>query len=93
MSTRNNNFSNRNQKGEITVLAMDMAMEKESLDSQSLDSQSLDSKNSSHLASGYIAMIILLIIGFICSMVYIKRNYNTIRQKTINISRSFKDVV
>ena len=84
MSTRNNNFSNRNQKGAITVL--------KALNTAALSSgaaSSTDASSSNKLAVGYIMMIIVFIIALICSAIYFKRNSNLLR----NFKRSFQTVI
>ena len=84
MSTRNNNFSNRNQKGAITVLKAAAL----SLDASSTN-ENASSSGSNKLAVGYIMMIIVFIIALICSAIYFKRNENLLR----NFKRSFQTVI
>ena len=108
MSTRNNNFSNRNQKGAISVIASKSKFEPTLTPThiptprptpiptpipistmQSTDS----SASSSKLSPGYTALIVIIIIGLIGTIIYVKRNYDSLRKKTINLQRSFQAVV
>jgi hypothetical protein len=116
MSTRNNNFSNRNQKGTISVIASKSKFEPTPIPipipipistpipipiptpipipipistMQSTDS----SASSSKLSAGYTALIVIIIIGLIGTIIYVKRNYDSLRKKTINLQRSFQAVV
>jgi hypothetical protein len=95
MSTRNNNFSNRNQKGTIKVIKaldtaakQDPAMQDPAMQDPAM--QDAAAKQNNYLAAGYIVMIVVLCLGLICVGIYIKRNYTDIRKKTINLSRSFQ---
>ena len=92
MSSRNNNFSNRNQKGAINVFASpNMANANANADTNSDTYASANA--SSKLAVGYIFLIIIVCLGLICSGIYIKRNYNVIDKKLSNFKRSFHTVV
>jgi len=89
MSTRNNNFSNRNQKGSLTVMAAKIASTYNSLQSALTNTDTYSSK----LSVGYIALIVIIIIGLIGTAIYVKRNYNLLKKKTVNFKRSFQDVI
>jgi hypothetical protein len=87
MATRNNNFSNRNQKGSLTVL-------KTITKSTTPDILSITTNSdSSRLSGGYIALIVIIIIMIIGTIIYVKRNYTFFRTKTINLKRSFQATV
>ena len=89
MSTRNNNFSNRNQKGSLTVMAAKLEPTYNSLQSALSNTDTYSSK----LSVGYIALIVIIIIGLIGTAIYVKRNYNLLKKKTVNFKRSFQDVI
>ena len=56
--------------------------------------QSTDSSaSSSKLSPGYTALIVIIIIGLIGTIIYLKRNYDSLRKQTINLQRSFQAVV
>ena len=92
MSTRNNNFSNRNQKGTIIVLQGNTSLSNSSL---ILQSQYVDTSN--RLSIGYIMVIVISIILVIGITIYYFRYNNQIRKSSHNfinnIKRSLADKV
>jgi hypothetical protein len=90
MSTRNNNFSNRNQKGAISVFA---SKSKSTISTMQNSTDSSASSSSSKLSAGYTALIVIILIGLIGTIIYVKRNYDSLRKKTINLQRSFQEAV
>ena len=87
MSTRNNNFSNRNQKGSIYVFA---SKSKSTISTIQSSTDSSSSSSSSKLSAGYTALIVIILIGLIGTIIYLKRNYDSLRKQTINLQRSFQ---
>ena len=100
MSTRNNNFSNRNQKGVLIVNPKPKPKPEthpspspsptttHPSTSEFLMSES-SSATGSTLSAGYIVLIIACLLIVICSVIYVKRNYNFFKKKKNEITRSF----
>ena len=83
MCTRNNDFSNRNQKGLIIVRP-----HQSTTTSTSSSPVELASSSSNGLPVGYTALIIILSLGGLLTAFFIYRHRNTVRKKVDLIKRS-----
>jgi len=99
MSTRNNNFSNRDQKGYLIVLKKMTMTTTTTTTTTTLIINTFESSSSSSrsLEPGYTAMIVILILMVIGSIIYYIRNKTQIDKKSVaiknNIIRSFSTSV
>ena len=103
MSTRNNNFSNRNQKGTLhvlrgkitTITTTTTTTTTTTISLQQLSNNSTSTSNK--LEVGYIMLIIITILVLLGTIIYYVRNRNIIKKGahniTNNIKRSFADKV
>ncbi len=83
MSTRNNNFSNRNQKGVITVINSSL---------RTIKDEAITSSNtrysSNEISIGVGAMIVIGALLLVGSVIYYKKNKTGFRSFVKNVKRS-----